>query len=327
MSGRPASTDPEQRWLDETYQPGVPQLTLRAVAVGMLLGGVMCLSNLYVFFKTGWSMGVTITAALLAFAVFRGLQAVGVVRRPLTALENNALVTVSSGAGYMTGGGNMAAFGALMMVTSVRPDWMPMVGWFAAIAALGVFTAIPIKRQLVNREALAFPTGTATAETLRAIHGDPATSGGEGSRQAAALGLSALGAAALTWLRAGRVGWMPWNLPESFAIPLTLAGRSLRDWTFVLKSEVVLVGAGALVSFRTGWSILLGGLLTYGVLAPGLLARGLIPSAGYKAIVGWTIWPGAAVLVGAGLTTFALDWRSVARSFSGLGRLLARGKG
>ncbi|HET8732391.1 MAG TPA: OPT/YSL family transporter, partial [Anaeromyxobacteraceae bacterium] len=47
----------------------------------------------------------------------------------------------------------------------------------------------------------------------------------------------------------------------------------------------------------------------------------------YKAIVGWTIWPGAAVLVGAGLTTFALDWRSVARSFSGLGRLLARGKG
>ena len=41
--------------------------------------------------------------------------------------------------------------------------------WFAAIAALGVFTAIPIKRQLINKEGLAFPTGTATAETLRAI--------------------------------------------------------------------------------------------------------------------------------------------------------------
>ncbi len=100
-------------------------------------------------------------------------------RRPLGALENNALTTVASGAGYMTGGGNMAAFGALLMVTSVRPEPMPMIAWFGAIAALGVFAAIPIKRQLINREALAFPTGTATAETIRSIHGAAAARGPE----------------------------------------------------------------------------------------------------------------------------------------------------
>ncbi len=39
--------------------------------MGMVIGAAMCLSNLYVFFKTGWSMGVTLTACILAFGLFR----------------------------------------------------------------------------------------------------------------------------------------------------------------------------------------------------------------------------------------------------------------
>jgi putative OPT family oligopeptide transporter len=319
-----AHPDPETRWRTQVYVPGIPQLTPRAVLVGMLLGVVMCLSNLYVFFKTGWSMGVTITAAILAFAVFQALQAARLARRPLTALENNALTTVASGAGYMTGGGNMAAFGALLMVTAVRPETLSMVAWFAVIAALGVFTAIPIKRQLINKEALAFPTGTATAETLRAIH---STGSGEGSRQARALGWGAVFAALLTWLRDAKAAFMPGNVPGALPLPLSVAGRPAAEWTLAVKTEVVLVGAGALMSFRTAWSMLLGGILTYGVMAPALVERGLVASVSYKAIVAWTVWPGAAILVASGLTSFALDWRSVARSLSGLTRVFRSAAG
>ena len=317
----------ESHWLAHVYRRGVPQLTVRAVLFGMAIGALMCLSNLYVFFKTGWSMGVTITAAILAYAVFRLLGAVGAVKTPLSALENNALTTVASGAGFMTGGGNMAAFGALLMVTTFRPDPLPMVFWFGAIAALGVFTAIPIKRQLVNQEGLPFPTGKATAETLRAIHGEEEGSKREGSRQARALGMGALLAAAVAWLRDAKAAWMPFNLPASLPLPLSIAGRPASDWTLSLKTEVVLLGAGALMSFRTAWSLLLGGLLTYAFLAPSLLAQGVIASAGYKAIVAWTVWPGAAILVASGLTSFALDWRSVARSFAGIGRAFSRRRG
>lgn len=316
--------DPERLWLKTMYQPGARQLTLRAIAVGMLLGAVMCLSNLYVFFKTGWSMGVTITAAILAFALFQLLSAVRLTRTPLSILENNTLTTVASGAGYMTGGGNMAAFGALLMTTVVRPDLVPMIAWFAVIAAMGVFAAIPIKRQLVNREGLPFPTGTATAETLRAIHGSGDPRSGEGSRQAKALTLAALFAALLAWFRDAKTAWMPFNIPGNIALPFTIAGRSAAEWTLGLKTEVVLLGAGALMSFRTGWSMLLGGGLTYAFLAPALLSGGAIVSVSYKTIVGWTLWPGAAILVSSGLTSFALDWRSVLRSFSGLARLFGR---
>jgi putative OPT family oligopeptide transporter len=318
--------DSELRWLAEVRSPDPRQLTVRAIVAGMLIGAVMCLSNLYVFFKTGWSMGVTITAAILAFAVFRALSAARLTARPLTALENNALTTVASGAGYMTGGGNMAAFGALLMITAVRPPGVPMIFWFGVIAALGVFVAIPIKRQLINKEGLAFPTGTATAETIRSIHGTGAAGAREGSRQAKALGWAAVGAAVLTWVRDARTAWMPFNVPSSFPIPgLTIGGRAAADWTLGFKTEVVLLGAGALMSFRTGWSLLLGGVLTYAFLAPALVAQGVVASVTYKAIVGWTVWPAASVLVASGLTSFLLDWRSVARSFGGLGRVFRRG--
>jgi uncharacterized oligopeptide transporter (OPT) family protein len=302
----------------------LPQLTPRAVVVGMLIGGVMCLSNIYVFFKTGWSMGVTLTACILAWATFKGLTAAGIAKTPFGVLENNALTTVASGAGYMTGGGNMAAFGALLMVTSDRPPAIPIIFWFAAIAALGVFAAIPIKRQLIDEEKLSFPTGTATAETLKSIHGADAGGDVEGGKKARALGWAAGFGALVAFFRDAHAGWMPFNLPGAIELPFTLAGKALKEWTITMKTEVVLIAAGALMSFRTGWSLLLGGGLTYLVLGPRLLESGAIAGTGYKAIVAWTLWPGAAVLVGSGLTSFALDYKSVLRSFSGLGAMFGK---
>ena len=329
-----ASADPEREWLANTYKRGVPQLTARAVVFGMLIGGVMCLSNLYVFFKTGWSMGVTITAGILAFSLFRLASLARLTRNPLTALENNALTTVASGAGYMTGGGNMAAYGALLMMivsheTLKRPDTLPMILWFAVIAALGVFAAIPIKRQLINKEQLAFPTGTATAETLETLH---ATAGagaasGEGSQKARALGIAAAVAAVLAWVRDVKATWMPFNVPAKIPLGFQIAGQDAAKWTIELKTEVVLVGAGALMSFRTAWSLLLGSVLTYGVLAPAMVADGVIKEITYKKIVEWTVWPGASMLVASGLASFLFDWKSVARSFSGMTRIFGRNKG
>jgi uncharacterized oligopeptide transporter (OPT) family protein len=303
--------DPERRWLAEVYKPGVPQLTVRAVLAGMILGMVMCLSNLYVVLKTGWSFGVTITASILAFAIFAILRRLGA--REYGPLENNAMASVASAAGYMTGGGNMAAFPALLMLTAVMPDPVWMVAWFAVIAALGVFAAIPIKRQLINVEQLAFPTGTATAETIRSLH-----SHGEATGQARLLGWSGLVGALVAILRDVKAVWMPFNLPGSFGLPFQLAGHAAAKWTLAVEASLILIGGGMLMSFRTGWSMLLGAVGTYAVIAPRVYEAGIITTVSYKTIVQWTVWPGAAILLVHGLGSFAFQWRSVGRALSGL---------
>ncbi|MBZ4397087.1 OPT/YSL family transporter [Myxococcus sp. MISCRS1] len=319
--GASAEKDPELYWLKHVYQGGSRQLTVRAVIAGMLIGAVMCLSNLYVILKTGWSLGVTITACILAFAVFSTLRSLRVLKNDFTDLENNAMGSVASAAGYMTGGGNMAAVPALLMLTGTLPPAGWLVVWFAVISALGVFAAIPIKRQLINIEALPFPTGTATAETIRALHGH-----GEVARRKSRLltGAGVVGAL-LVLVRDARFPWLT-NIPEKVSLPFTMLGKKASAWTMSLDFSLLLVGAGALVSFRTGWSMFLGAVLSYGFLAPAMVTQGSIPEITYKAINSWMVWTGSALLVSSGLLAFAFQWRSVARSFKALSGLF-RGKG
>lgn len=316
-----AADNPEARWLREVYQGGAKQLTVRAVIAGMLIGMVMCLSNLYVVLKTGWSMGVTITACILAWALFRTLERARLAKE-FTVLENNAMSSVASAAGYMTGGGNMAAVPALLLLTGTLPPTGAMILWFAVIAALGVFAAIPIKRQLINIEQLSFPTGTATAETLRALH----QHGGEGSSKATLLTGSAVVGAVVAWLRDAKGAFMPFNLPAHVGFPFTLGGRPAIDFTMGVEGSLLLFGGGALMSFRTGWSMALGAVVAFGLLGPWVVAEGIVTTVSYKALVQWLLWAGASILVSSGLLSFAFQWRMVARSFRELANLVRPAK-
>lgn len=173
-SGQGLTEDAEaRRWLATVYQGDtVRQLSVRSIVTGMLIGGVMSISNLYVGLKTGWGLGVTITACIIAYAVFRFLETVIPAYRkdPFTILENYTMSSAASAAGYMASAGLVSAFPALYLTTGRALSWWEMMVWLAAISVLGVFMAVPLKRQLINIDQLPFPTGIATAETLKSMH-------------------------------------------------------------------------------------------------------------------------------------------------------------
>lgn len=280
------------------------QLTLRAAVTGMVLGGVLCLSNLYVVLKTGWSLGVTITATIIAFAFFRALQGAGVTRTPFTALENTMVASIASSGAWMTGGGNMAALPALLLLTGERPAGLAMFAWFALIASLGVFVAIPLKRQFIDREQLPFPMSVATAEAIRVMHGTADT------RPAKLLVRASAVAALFTVWR---------DLKLAFSIPGRLTVAPLAPWGLGLDASLVLLGGGSLMKPRTAGSLLLGALVTWGIVAPLAVRNGVVSGADFKALVQLTLWPAAAMLTSAALTGLALQWKTAARALRSLG--------
>lgn len=327
--------DPDQAardWLANVYQgDNARQLSVRSIVTGMIIGGVMSISNLYVGLKTGWGLGVTITACIIAYAVFKALEAVipAYRRDPFTILENYTMSSAASAAGYMSSAGLVSALPALYLATGRVLTWWEIMSWLAAVSFLGVFMAIPLKRQLINIDQLPFPSGIATAETLRSMH----TSGTEALQKARSLFWSGIiGAGLAFWKEAVPELGSWWGrrtgdaaagekisklaFPEEFPI-YPGAGRLLEQFTIGLEGSLIMVAAGAIMGIRVGTSLLIGAVIYYGVIGPWLVVLG-IAEPGYRGIVSWTLWPATAMMVTSGLLSFALKWRTVLRAFRGL---------
>lgn len=320
-----APEDIERYWLEHVYRGDeVPQLTTRALLMGALLGTVTGLSNLYVGLKAGWSLGVVITASIMCWAIWSGLVRVGIARTRMTILETNAMASTASAAGYSTGSVLVSAMAAYLMVVGDHLPFWQLTLWMLALGSLGVFVAIPMKRQFVNIEQLPFPTGTAAAETLRGLYAE----GREGARRARALFI-ALGVGVLVkWITGGTAALAAVTgsdalaalaVPEHVPLPFLAAAAS---YTWLLEVSTLLVAAGAIVGWRVCWSLMLGSIVCFGVLAPWMHGRGVIADpVGYRSIVQWSLWGGVSMMVTAGLLMFGLQWRTVLRALSGVGKL------
>jgi OPT family oligopeptide transporter len=171
---RPAPDELELDWYRKHYRGDMVQLTRRSVLMGAGLGAVLSLTNIYVGLKTGWGFGVAITACVLSFAIWKAFRKIGFARTDMTVLENNAMQSTASSAGYSTGGTLVSGVSAYLLVTGHHLPYGLLTAWIFFLAVLGVTLAIPMKRQMINVERLRFPSGIAAAMTLRSLHGDTA---------------------------------------------------------------------------------------------------------------------------------------------------------
>ena len=368
----PENASPEEKdayWREYVYQGDrMPQLTLRSVFMGGILGMLMAASNLYTTLAIGWAFGVAITACVMSFVIWNGMRALSGGRlSKMSILENNCMQSTASAAGYSTGSTIATMFGALLLL-DVTPEgktsadvktWDVMNPWVVGIftmctGLMGVFLAIPLKRQMINHEQLRFPSGVAAAETLRNLYSESKEALKRAYVLIAGIGLGALvgilntGEGALKFVDEF-FAKVPIRLPE--AVPekgfWLLHGKQFQGFSF--EPSVLLIAAGVITRLRVCLSMLAGSLLLYLVFIPMMVEKDLaLPGSGWSqvgndwvydaasvsqdvvrniALTGdgnvlrittWSLWGGTAVLVFGSLTAVALQWKTIARAFRGV---------
>jgi uncharacterized oligopeptide transporter (OPT) family protein len=307
-------------WLKNVYKGDMPQLTIRSALTGMILGGILSLTNLYIGIKTGWTLGVGISSVILSYAFFKMMEKLKL-GKEMSILENNAMQSIATSAGYMTAP-MMASIPAYMMVTGeVIPMWQ-CFWWIVVLALLGVLFAFPLKRRFINDEQMPFPEGYAAGVVLDSLHDED---GKQGIFKAKLMVIGAGVSALIEILRADvvlekfKMKFLAiphyWDaFIYKFATP-SIMGTPLKDLTVQWDTSIVMMGTGGLMSMKTAMSILLGAFINYFLLAPYMISEGIITDTTFKAITMWSLWGGAAIMTTSSLFNFFSKPQIIIQSF------------
>jgi len=138
----------------------LPQLTTKAIVLGILLSIILAGANAYLGLFAGMTVSASIPAAVISMGILRLFKNSNI-------LENN-IVQTSASAGESIAAGVIFTIPALILLNA---DSFFSYWWVSAIAGfgglLGVLYTIPLRRSLIVEEKLMFPEGVATAEVLQ----------------------------------------------------------------------------------------------------------------------------------------------------------------
>ncbi|MBN1832055.1 MAG: oligopeptide transporter, OPT family [Deltaproteobacteria bacterium] len=231
-----------------------PELTLPAVLVGYGLGILIALSIGYASLMLGFSIEGSELAAILGFAILRGLMGRSSI------IENNINQTIASAVNGASSG-MMFSIPALFILGTT--DFNPVVMVFACIAGgvLGIAFIIPLRKQMIDFERLTYPGGVAVATILK--------SPGAGTRKALYLVAGALVSAVVHFLSQS-FGVEDLHLGEMIGMPDYMNG--------VWYISLMTIGV-AFIAGKGGVFFIVGGFLCYWVLAPIMSFMGILPTA------------------------------------------------
>ncbi|KAH9959654.1 OPT oligopeptide transporter [Russula dissimulans] len=310
-----------------------PEFTLRAVVLGLLIGCLLCFTNLYFGLQTGWISMMSLQSSIIGFLISKLLM----IR--ITPQENVVIQTTAVATGTMPlAAGFVGIVPALSLLDEQKDGsgpitltWGSAVGWSCAIAYFGVFMSPLIRKRMIVEEQLAFPSGTATARIISVLHKMPSTDSELPPPPPPRLGYSSLNqhdgesspspdvagdsledegettdvirteawpSLAWSFLSSSLLTLIAYFFPVIFALPL-FGGNLARHWLWTFTPSLSCVGQGIIMGFPTTLSMNLGMLVGWGFLSPLSKYYDWAPgpvgdmSTGAR---GWILWTSLAIM-------------------------------
>ena len=223
-----------------------PQLTLRAVALAIVLAMILAAANTYLGLFAGMTIASAIPAAVVSMAVLRLLGGGGI-------LENNIVQTGAS-AGSSIASGVIFTIPALVILgfwQDFRYSWVLAIAGLGGL--LGVLFSVPLRRALIVEQKLAFPEGQAAAEVLKA---------GENPAQ----GIRLLGIGALGGAFAKLAAGSGLRLIPDAAASAGFIGKYLAF--FGTNLSPALLSVGYIVGLNIGIVVLAGAMISWNIAIP-----------------------------------------------------------
>lgn len=248
----------------------IPELTIKAALVGVILAIVLGSANAYLGLYAGMTVSAIIPGAVLALALLRPFKG--------TILEVN-LATMGASAGECIAAGVIFTIPALILLgvwEDINYLETTLIALFGGL--LGVLWMVPLRRALVVKTDLPFPEGVAVAAVLTT------TVGGETTNKRTHGGISGI------WLAIGAIvaglykfGELSLNvfrgtIDHVFSIgKYRIGGSSNEGWFYGgITTSPALLGVGWIIGPQISSYVLVGGLIGWVIICPLMaLANGL----------------------------------------------------
>ncbi|GAY64789.1 hypothetical protein CUMW_236200 [Citrus unshiu] len=313
-------SDPEGS--NKRQQPWTKQITIRGLVVSILLGIVYSVIVMKLNLTTGLVPQLNVSAALLAFLIIRSwtkvLQRAGYVTRPFTKQENTMIQTCAVACYSIAVGGG---FGSYLLGLSRKiyelsgedtegnsrraikePGLGWMIGYLFVVCFVGLFVLIPLRKIVIVDLKLTYPSGLATAVLINGFH-----SQGDQMAKKQVRGFMKYFSISFLW------GFFQWfySGKESCGFK-QFPTFGLQAWkqTFYFDFSMTYVGAGMICSHLVNLSLLLGAVLSYGIMWPlidrlkGHWFSESLKESDMKSLYGYKVFLSVALILGDGLYNF-----------------------
>ncbi len=283
-----------------------PELSVRSIVVGLVVAVLIGSAYPYCVLKLGFGPNLSVVSAFFGFiALVLILRAAGT-----NARENNIVQTMGTSAGqtaFMCV--LLAAFDLLNAKGILNPPihlgtWQIFL-WLCSASLLGILLAVPMRRHYIDEENLTYADGLAAGETIIVLH--EGREKGASAGPVKALGLGGLASGILMILTSFLK-----LFPDTWLLP------GMQPMNIGFNWSLLSFGSGLLVGFRICLAMAIGTFISWFLLPSYLVSHGMIPEQTYPMTLRWVMWPATGLMVAGGLTSLALKWNLIVKTFRGL---------